>query len=279
MEYPMMVFCGGRTGRGPYGVTDHEVGHTWFPMIVNTNERRHIWMDEGFNTFINGYSNRAFRAKQSEGEDENRGRRRGRGGRGRFGSRAATQAIVTPPDHMNGRNVGSLGYRKTGQAMSLLRDHVLGEERFDRAFQEYIRRWVFKSPQPADFFRTMEDAAGVDLAWYWRQWFYETGQLDLGITDVSVDDGTLRFIINSFGGQVMPVEYEITYADGSSERGFVPVEAWFATNEKLVRKDVGEREVVRIAVDPDSALADVDREDNVWEAAPDEEIVEEVEGE
>ncbi len=269
MEYPMIVFCGGRKGRGPYGVTDHEVGHTWFPMIVNTDERRHIWMDEGFNTFINGYSNAAFRERQAElhGEDADHGgrRRTGRGGRGwRSASRETSHPIAVPADHMDGRNVGALGYSKTGVGLRILREHVLGEERFDTAFQEYIRRWVFKSPQPADFFRTMEDAAGADLAWFWRGWFYETGVLDFGISNVSVEDGTLRFIVNSYGEQVMPVEYEIVYGDGSSERGFVPVQAWFSSNEKLVRKVIGERAVVRIAVDPEGVLPDADEGDNVW---------------
>ena len=138
----------------------------------------------------------------------------------RAATRHTSHPIAVPPDHMDGRNVGSLGYSKTGIGMRLLREHVLGHERFDRAFQEYIRDGGSSRARSRRISsRTMEDAAGMDLAWFWRQWFYETGILDIGITSVSQEEGTLRFIINSFGEQVMPVDYEITYARWNQRAG------------------------------------------------------------
>ncbi len=264
MEYPMIIFCGSRRGRGPFGVTDHEVGHTWFPMIVNTDERRHIWMDEGFNTFINGYSRRAFREKlakmRGEEYDASAASTRAR----RAASRRATQPIATAPDAMRGRNVGALGYSKPGLAMTLLREQVLGPDRFDTAFREYIRRWAFKSPQPADFFRTMEDAAGADLDWFFRQWFYETGVLDLGIDDVEIDEERLSFVVVNFGEQVMPVDVEVAFDDETSTRMHIPVQAWFSTNRRSVRVPLDGRSVVRISIDPERVLPDADRDDNTW---------------
>jgi hypothetical protein len=271
MEYPMMVFCGGREGRGPFGVTDHEVGHSWFPMLVNTDERRHVWMDEGFNTFINMYSSADFR-----GNEPSAGRARGQSldaARSRRG-----QAIDTPPDMMIPRWVGRLGYRKTGMGMFLLREVVLGHERFDYAFGEYVRRWAFKSPQPADFYRTMEDASGMDLAWFWRQWFLETGALDQAVTGVEIEEpseeelaenpdagATATITIESLREQVMPVTVEIEFADGSTERRQLPVEAWYYTDRRTIEVEVGDRVITKVTVDPEGMLPDVDTENNVWE--------------
>lgn len=256
MEYPMIIFCGGRT-RGPQGVTDHEVGHTWFPMIVNTDERRHIWMDEGFNTFINMYSRAAFynneltpgRAMRQTLE---------------IARSVDAQPIATAPDRMYPRWVGRLGYRKTGMGMYLLREVVIGPERFDRAFGEYIRRWAFKSPQPADFFRTMEDAAGMDLAWFFRQWFYETGALDQAVGGVEVSEDTAMITIHSLGEQVMPLSLLMEFDDGTTERRELPVQIWHYTNERVVTVPVDDRSLVKVSIDPDEILPDIDLENNTW---------------
>ena len=254
MEYPMMVFCGGRT-RSPFGVTDHEVGHSWFPMIVNTDERRHVWMDEGFNTFINMYSGADFRGTGVTGG------RRGRGGGGTPGPEA--QIIMMYPDQMS--NVGNLGYGKPGMGLFLLREYVLGPERFDYAFGEYVDRWVFKSPRPADFFRTIEDAAGVDLAWFWRGWFYETGQLDQGIEKVEQKDGgNAQMTFVNLGEQVMPVEFEITYLDGSSETQRLPVESWFNSNRWTTTVMTNGKRIQSVKLNPKNILPDANDDNNVW---------------
>lgn len=271
MEYPMMVFCGARNSpRGLFGVTDHEVGHSWFPMIVSTDERRHIWMDEGFNTFMNMYS-RANR----RGSEVNIGRARRQT---MDDARQGGQPIVMAPDQMSSRWVGRLGYRKTGYGLYLLREYILGPERFDFAFKTYVRRWAFKSPQPADFFRTMEDAAGVDLAWFWRSWFIESTSLDQAVTEVSQSEGKpVRVTFFNNNEMVMPLEFDVTYDDESVERRRLPIEIWFSTNRWTASWDTEGRMVTGIEIDPDGILPDVEPENNTWSAADGEEAEEVVE--
>jgi hypothetical protein len=146
-------------------------------MLVNTDERRHAWMDEGFNTFINKYSTQDWFPNSKPP--------RGSSIAGMMRSpRRADRDQRRPPERHAAR---LLQYEKTGFGLLILRESVLGPERFDYAFRTYIRRWAFKSPQPADFFRTMEDAAGMDLAWFWRGWFLEDAMLDQAIaTSVSI---------------------------------------------------------------------------------------------
>lgn len=274
MEYPMIIFCGGRTGRGPLGVTDHEVGHTWFPMVVNTDERRHAWMDEGFNTFINMHSLAQFR-----GTDLDPGRARRQTmqlARGR------SQPIAVFPDRNLPGLLGRLQYRKTAMGMHLLREAVLGPERFDYAFREYVRRWAFKSPQPADFFRTMEDAAGADLAWFFRQWFLEDGTLDQAIEvafseepEATETEGegdapeepyvpTATITVRSLGEMVMPAEVVVQFDDGSIERRSYPVEAWATTRERSFEVALDGRTLRRAIVDPQGLLPDIDADNNRW---------------
>lgn len=273
MEYPMIIFCGGRTGRGPLGVTDHEVGHTWFPMIVNTDERRYAWMDEGFTTFINMHSLAAFR-----GEDINPGRARQQTmqlARGR------SQPIDVFPDRNLPGLLGRLQYRKTAMGLHLLREAVLGPERFDYAFREYVRRWAFKSPQPADFYRTMEDAAGADLAWFFRQWFIEDGTLDLAV-EVVINEATqatedeeakpasATITVRSLGQQVMPAEVVLQFDDGSVDRRLFPVETWATTRERTYEVSLEGRQLRRAIVDPRELLPDVEPRNNRWSATPEE---------
>lgn len=276
MEYPMIIFCGGRTGRGPLGVTDHEVGHTWFPMIVNTDERRHAWMDEGFNTFINMHSLAEFRGTDL---DPGRARRQTMSlARGR------SQPIDVFPDRNLAGLLGRLQYRKTAMGLHLLREVVLGPERFDYAFKEYVRRWAFKSPRPADFYRTMEDAAGADLAWFFRQWFIEDGTLDQAVevafnepepVSESDDEGegddepepfvpTATITVRSLGEMVMPAEVVVQFADGSIERRSYPVEAWATTRERSFDIVLDDRELRRVVLDPDDLLPDVNPDNNRW---------------
>ncbi|HRJ49710.1 MAG TPA: M1 family metallopeptidase, partial [Phycisphaerales bacterium] len=176
MEYPMIIFCRERRhDRGLYGVTTHEIGHNWFPMIVSTDEKRHAWMDEGFNSFINYYSNAEYWNEPPAG----------RGSSADF-ARVMTepdqQPMDTPADRVRDGRLGSLQYAKPAVMLVLLREVVLGEDRFDAAFRRYISSWAFRSPRPWDFIRCMENAAGADLAWFWRGWIYGTGTLDHAVT-------------------------------------------------------------------------------------------------
>jgi hypothetical protein len=263
MEYPMIVFCSiDRSPRSLFGVTDHEFGHEWFPMIVNTDERRHAWMDEGFDTFINHYSFSDYWGEARRiGDpsfivDEERVN--------------TPQPIMTYPDRVQQGNLGYLAYSKPGYAMRVLREYVLGAERFDEAFREYVRRWAFKSPRPEDFFRTMEDAAGADLTWFWRGWFYEAAKLDQGIYDIDPTParGRVGLTIANYERMVMPVELEISYDDGTTERRRIPVQAWTNGSTFPVYWPAEGRSITRVVIDPDGMLPDIDLEDNVWEAEP-----------
>ncbi len=187
MEYPMICFNGGRPGldgtyteRTKYGMISviiHEVGHNYFPMIVNSDERQWTWMDEGLNSFLQylseqewerGYPSRrgpAYKITDYMGGD---------------------QSNITPI-MTNSESIyqfGNNAYGKPATALNILRETVMGRELFDYAFKEYARRWMFKHPSPADFFRTMEDASGVDLDWFWRSWFYTTDHVDQSVEDV-----------------------------------------------------------------------------------------------
>ena len=260
MEYPGIVFCSVEArDQGLFGVTDHEFGHTWFPMIVGSDERRYAWMDEGFNTFINYYSNIAF---YGEGA--------GRTARvapetvaQRMQEPIADQPIYTYPDQLRGEGLGFLAYRKPGAGLILLREYILGPERFDPAFREYIQRWAFKHPQPADFFRTIEDGAGEDLDWFWRGWFFGTDRLDQAIAGVTADDDGTTIEVTHREGLLMPAELELRYADGTAERLRLPVEAFFTEPSHGVR--IGRSDLVGVTIDPDGLLPDADRENNAWQ--------------
>ena len=187
MEYPMICFNGGRpesdgtysegTKYGMIGVIIHEVGHNFFPMIINSDERQWTWMDEGLNTFVQ------YLTEQEWDHD--------------YPSRRGPAAKIVPymsgpkeqivPIMTNSESIlqfGNNAYGKPATALNILRETVMGRELFDYAFKEYSRRWAFKHPTPADLFRTMEDASGVDLDWFWRGWFYTTDHVDIAIKDV-----------------------------------------------------------------------------------------------
>ena len=268
MEYPMIIFCaarerrGSRPGsaeRGLWGVTTHEIGHNWFPMVVNTDERRHAWMDEGFNTFINHYSTVEFYGEQRRGRTSGRGFARS--------MRGQNQApIATPPDHLPRAQLGMLQYTKTGVGMRLLREQILGPERFDAAFRTYIRRWAFKSPRPADFFRTMEDAAGADLAWFWRGWFLESARLDQAVGRVRPRKGgkTVRVTFTNNEELVMPLVFKATWSDGSTEVRSLPVEIWATSNRWSTTLQTNGRALTEILIDPERVFPDIDAKNNSW---------------
>ena len=258
MEYPMIIFCSGqnrRSEQGLYGVTTHEIGHNWFPMLVNTDERRHAWMDEGFNTFINKYSTVEWFPKSKPPKGAS------------FAGMMKMPGVpvVTNADRLSGMQLGLLQYEKTGVGLLILREYVLGHERFDFAFRTYIRRWAFKSPQPADFFRTMEDAAGMDLAWFWRGWFLEDAMLDQGVDSVQQSSGRrpTRITFVNHERMVMPLVFRATFEDGTTEEQRLPVELWHHSDKVQVSLE-GRGKVREVRIDPDQMLPDVDRTNNMW---------------
>ncbi|SMF26432.1 M1 family metallopeptidase [Pseudobacteriovorax antillogorgiicola] len=190
MEYPMITFNGPRpeidkkTGersysrRTKYGLISviiHEIGHNYFPMIVNSDERQWTWMDEGVNTFVQ------FLAEQSW--EENYPSRRGEA-RNIIDYMASEKQVPIMTNSESLWQFGNNAYGKPATALNILRETILGRELFDFAFREYARRWKFKRPMPADFFRTMEDASGVDLDWFWRGWFYSTDHVDISLEEI-----------------------------------------------------------------------------------------------
>jgi Peptidase family M1 domain len=258
MEYPGIIFCGARTNpRGLFGVTDHEIGHIWFPMVVNTDERRYMWQDEGFNTFINMYSKSAW-------YDEPVDLKRAVEQTLSLCSEPNCQPIMTAPDRAWPRWVGRLMYRKTGYGLYILREYILGKDRFDDAFGGYIDQWAFKHPQPTDFFRAMEDGAGADLNWFWRGWFLEPYSLDQAIAGVrKVDNGAI-VVLDNLGDMVMPIRMHVEYKDGSDEVVDLPVEIWHQTSRWRAGIDTGGRQIRSITLDPDVMLPDADRSNNTW---------------
>ena len=254
----MIVFCHDRTtARGLYGVTDHEFGHTWFPMLVGSNERLYAWMDEGFNTFMNYYNWK----QQYPDVPTRRGSAESYLAYARSGHE---QPIMTPPDRVPYEDLHEVSYNKPGFGLRLLRDHILGPDRFDPAFREYIRRWAYKHPTPADFFRTIEDGAGEDLSWFWRGWFYTTATVDQAVDSVVLSDtaGVVsRIHLQNVGAMPMPVELAVTLRGGKTLRIRLPVEVWYL-GRTYVAAVPGD--VTGVRVDPDEALPDLDRSNNVW---------------
>ena len=189
MEYPMICFNGGRpekdgtydqgTRDGMISVIIHEVGHNFFPMIINSDERQWTWMDEGLNTFVQYLAEKEY--------DRNYPTRRGPARNivdYMRGDKSKMSPIMTNSESIYA--FGNNAYGKPATALNILRETVMGRELFDYAFKEYCRRWAFRHPTPDDFFRTMEDASAVDLDWFWRGWFYGTDHCDMNLKDVKI---------------------------------------------------------------------------------------------
>jgi len=187
MEYPMICFNGGRpekdgtyserTKYGMISVIIHEVGHNYFPMIVNSDERQWTWMDEGLNTFLQYLSEQQWERDYPSGRGEAQ----------KIVDYMLSDKSTLTPIMANSESLfqfGNNAYGKPATALNILRETVMGRELFDFAFKTYANRWRFRHPSPADFFRTMEDASAVDLDWFWRGWFYTTDYVDIALSDV-----------------------------------------------------------------------------------------------
>ncbi|MBE7176411.1 MAG: M1 family metallopeptidase [Mucilaginibacter polytrichastri] len=265
MEYPGIVFCGWKSkGSGLWGVTDHEFGHTWFPMIVGSNERRFGWMDEGFNTFINGLSSDHF----NNGEYKPKGRQDMQQV-GKYICNPMLEPIMSTPDEMKEMNIGVLLYFKPSIGLNILRDHVLGPERFDRAFKTYIQRWAFKHPTPYDFFHTMENVSGENLSWFWRTWFLKNTRHDVAVSGVSYVDGSPKngalISLEILEEMPMPVILEVKTKSGKSEIVKLPVEVW-QRNKSWTFKYPSTEEIQSVTYDPNHELPDYNPDNNTWTA-------------
>jgi hypothetical protein len=262
MEYPGIVFCEFTSkGADLWGVTDHEFGHCWFPMIVGSNERLFAWMDEGFNTFINSLSS----------EDFNKGEYKQPKTDMHQSSFTLTDETLEPimaaPDNLKEANLGILAYFKPGSGLTMLRDNILGAERFDKAFRTYVERWAFKHPSPDDFFRTMENVSGEELSWFWRGWFVNNWKFDQGITKVRYEKNDAKkgaiITIENLQKMPMPAIVEVKTKSGTTSRVTLPVEIW-QRNNTWNFKFKSTEELESITLDPDHVFPDSNEENNQW---------------
>lgn len=266
MEYPGIVFCGWKAKKGEaWGVIDHEFGHIWFPMIVGSNERKFGWMDEGFNTFINDLSSTEF----NNGEYKPRKMNMNAVGKAVIGN-AKYENMMLMPDGMAEANIGLNLYYKPSWGLHLLRDQILGKDRFDFAFRQYISNWAYKHPTPFDFFRTMENAAGEDLSWFWKSWFLNNWKMDQAITDVKpvrTNSGIVSYIItvDNLEQMPMPIILGIKTKSGKTDIVRVPVDVWMKNVSWTVTYPTTE-EVVEVVLDPQQVLPDSDTTNNTWKA-------------
>ncbi|HEU4570189.1 MAG TPA: M1 family metallopeptidase [Gemmatimonadales bacterium] len=269
MEYPMVAMeAPSRTKEGLYNVVTHEIGHMWYPMIVGSNERLYAWMDEGFNTFINTFSEEDYWSRSDTLQ---------RRGEQRFvmvNDQAPTaQPIMTPANrYRTNGNLGSLAYVKPSITLLTLRNVVLGPEVFDPAFREYTRRWAFKHPTPADFFRTMEDLSGRDLSWFWREYFYTTATVDQAVdsvTNVAGPNGnTARIVLKNNGAAVLPVQMTLTLDDGSTQRVDLPVEIWYYDQTRFQAEVATSRPVTKVQLWTGGWVKDYVGTNDTWTATP-----------
>ncbi|MCI5054521.1 MAG: M1 family metallopeptidase [Flavobacteriales bacterium] len=352
MEYPMICFNFGRpeedgtyaerTKNGMIGVIIHEVGHNFFPMIVNSDERQWTWMDEGLNTFLQYLTEKEW--------DRNFPSRRGPSYQivdYMKGDKKFISPIMTNSESI--MQFGNNAYGKPATALNILRETIMGRELFDFAFKEYSQRWMFKHPTPEDFFRTMEDASAVDLDWFWRGWFYGTDHVDLSVDgvelfkintrdpevekplaqaaedikssyiatdrdaksipqtyvesdpalqdfyhkydpysisildkeeyqdylaklsdeDIDIMNQDLNYYeikFSNVGGLVMPIILEFEFADGSTQKEYIPAEIWRFGSSTVHKVFPFAKELVSVELDPNLETADVNRNNNYWPA-------------
>ena len=271
MEYPGLDFDDKDAQRRDlHLIVAHEVGHTWFPMIVGSDERRDAWIDEGFNTFMDVYEADAFNhgeyapKRDAEYAPDS-------------GTPADQMAKViadrqAPPpmaaaDQIPEKYRHPITYFKSAFGLVLLREQILGPKRFDPAFRAFIATWAYKHPSPSDFFRFMDSETGEDLSWFWRGWYQHNWQLDQAVTAVKPVNGDWKngaaVTIANLDRLVMPATLRVAYSDGSKRDVRVPVETWLQhTSFTLVVS--GKKPVVSATLDPQHVLPEADRSNNTF---------------
>lgn len=260
----VMVEYGDDDPSSIFAVLNHEHGHEWFPMVVGSNERRYAWMDEGFNTYIDAF------ALESRYPDRNI--YPSYLGVWQTAVRTKTQSpLMTAADRIDARGLSSTGYRKPGVVLLTLRNHVVGAELFDAAFREYIADWAFKHPTPGDFFRSIENATGQDLSWFWRGFFYSTDVLDIGIDSVTQRsmnaESTVTIALRRATSVVFPVSLRVAYADGTVQDFHLPVEIW-AGSDRFNADLPARGKVTGVRLWPDPSVPDWNATNDTWGSAP-----------
>jgi hypothetical protein len=270
MEYPGIVFDGiDDAGKTLFWITAHEIGHSWFPMIVGFDERRDAWMDEGFNTFIDVYQsdefNRGEYAPKRDGEYAP-------GGGNPVDEILPVLAdpdappILSRADTVIEKWRHPVTYFKSALGLVLLREQILRPERFDAAFRRFTAAWAFKHPKPADFFRAMESDAGEDLSWWWNGWYANNWQMDLAVTDIApfgADQGPGSLVtVEARDKLVMPATLRVRFADGKQRDIQLPAETWIRQGSTQVPV-AGASPIVSAELDPEHKLPDKDRTNNM----------------
>ncbi|WP_121810681.1 M1 family metallopeptidase [Mucilaginibacter kameinonensis] len=260
MEYPGAIFCLSNLKKADlWGDVTHEIGHNWFPMIVGSNERKYMWQDEGFNTFINEYATKAF----NNGEYTERSTS---AQNVLAGYRNSKDPLMTAPEAIGLNDYGQY-YTKTALGLDILRNVVVGPERFDYAFREYVKNWAFKHPLPYDLFRAMNDATGEDLNWFWKSWFFTTWKLDQAISSVTYIKGNpangAMITLTNNEKMAMPVDLKIVQANGKTEILHLPVNIW-QRDGVWKFKYPSTSAIKSMEIDPDHQLPDVDLKNNVY---------------
>jgi hypothetical protein len=266
MEYPGIIFNDYHESRGRlWFLIAHEIGHNWFPMIVGSNERKYMWQDEGFNSYINYYATDLFNKGEyvndpSFFKDDF------------FASRDYRlfmhyrDPLMVFSDAMD-INQHYQFYGKTAYGLNLLRTVVLGKERFDYAFRQYTETWAFKHPTPYDFFHCINNAAGEDLNWFWKEWFFTTWKLDQAVTGLRYVDndpgkGALITIENK-GKIILPVIIKIIQSNGTTDVIQLPIDVWMRDGIWTF-KYASAQKIEKLILDPDHLLPDTNRSNNEW---------------
>jgi Peptidase family M1 domain len=261
MEYPGIVFCGAESKEADlFGVTDHEFGHTWFPMIVGSNERKYAWMDEGFNTYINGLSAKVY----------NKGKYYRKFNVAALGVMTTNvQPIASIADAALESELGILAYFKPAMGLNMLADAVVGEERLSFALREYMHAWAFKHPSPYDFFHNMNNSLGEDLNWFWTGFYLNSFQIDQNIKSVicknnDCKEGSL-ITVENLQKLPMPVELEIKEKGKDLITIKLPVEIW-QKGSTWTFLYPSTKELESIKLNPRKILPDVNNMNNFWKA-------------
>jgi hypothetical protein len=258
MEYPMMTCIGGQwDSLSMQEVVTHEIGHMWFPMMVGSDEKRYTWMDEGLTQYLQSQSIPDF-YKSIDDEEQNR----------KYYLQASQAGLEEPlmkygDRYYNEVAFGVAGYYKPATVLVALRE-VLGRRTFEKAMQEYGRRWMNKHPTPFDFFNTIEDVSGRDLDWFWKTWFYETWQLDQAIGGVVTEGDSTRITIVNREKALMPVILAVGREGGKADTLTVPVEQWFGDRKEVTVAVPATPKVVRVELDPAHDFPDVNRGNGSW---------------
>jgi hypothetical protein len=275
MEYPGILFDGiPDKGKELFWITAHEIGHTWFPMVVGFNERRNAWMDEGFNTFIDIYESDDFEGgvygPKRDGEYAPGGSEPADEIAVVMGDKDAP-VILTRADAIREKYRHPITYFKSAFGLTMLREDILGPQRFDFAFRKFIADWAYKHPSPSDFFRAMSSEGGEDLDYFWRGWYFNNWTLDLAVTDAKYVDGDvtkgLQVTVENRGQLVVPAVLEVVLKDGTKAQVAVPAETWIQNGSHTFTVPTIQP-VVSVTVDPAHLLPDVDRGNNTFAMKP-----------